>query len=185
MAKCAENPAHGATVRDTRLCEGCYRAALDRARRELSPRRERSRSRVGGTTATVTPDEGAREERVVSILHTHGRGMARLDLAQALRVSDRTITRILREAKAAGRVHLAADGWRAGSSSDVAGEDAVTVAAHVRERGTSTRQEIDKATGLGHTRMVAGVKRARAEGWLAVENGRGFVPGPVEPPATA
>jgi hypothetical protein len=109
--------------------------------------------------------------------------MQRPALARALDVSDRTVTRLLADTRARGRIHLAADGWRAGSDSDVTGEDALTVAALVRDRSVATRKEIGRATGIGYARMVAAVARARAEGWLDMRKGRGFIPGPVEPPA--
>jgi transposase len=182
MRKCATDPDHGASVRDTRLCEACYWTALDSAREGMA---HRALSRQPPRIAPARQREPveAREARAVAILTAHGRGMQRPALARALDVSDRTVTRLLADARAGGTIHLAADGWRAGNASDVTGEDAVTVAALVRDRSVATRKEIDRATGIGHSRMLAAVSRACAEGWLDMRKGRGFIPGPVEPPA--
>jgi methylphosphotriester-DNA--protein-cysteine methyltransferase len=158
--------------------------ARDRQWVELTP--------DGFIVGDVRPDDGkpariepaARVDRAVAILEAAGRGMSRPDLARQLGVSDRTLARVLAQAQSDRRVHRAADGWRAGETSDVAAEDARKIVAFVRERGSCSRRQMEQLD-LGHTRLTAAVRRARESGWIDVQQGRGFIPGDAAPPTEA
>lgn len=184
---CHTDSAHGAAVRNTLLCEGCYRAALAKLRNEFLPRKARVSEPIRGTgkaQAEVNTEADRKLAQVIAhSVVAAGGPVSRLDKRLDME-RDSRLTRAIAIARQEQWIELVngkgfVPGPRALAPRCSARSVALDVWALDRPLAIA---EIEARYRLARRSASRYVSQARDAGWIVNVHGQGYARGAKKPP---